>query len=110
MRKRRLVADQGHRRVRYVDGVHLQLATAGCRSIVAGRPLRRGAPPPALRGNDCRRTAGAKLGNRMNMTARLAILAALTMGAAVPAHATQDPPIPLDRHVDIPFNYLGEPR
>ena len=46
----------------------------------------------------------------MNMTARLAILAALTMGAAVPAHATQDPPITIDSHVDIPFNYMGEPR
>jgi membrane dipeptidase len=46
----------------------------------------------------------------MNMTARLAILAALTVGAAVPAQATQDPPITIDSHVDIPFDYMGEPR
>ncbi|HEY8587738.1 MAG TPA: dipeptidase [Rhodanobacter sp.] len=46
----------------------------------------------------------------MNPTTRLAILAALTIGAALPADATQDPPITIDTHVDIPFEYMAEPR
>ena len=46
----------------------------------------------------------------MNTTARLAILAALIVGAALPAHAAQDPPITIDTHVDIPFDYMHEQR
>lgn len=46
----------------------------------------------------------------MNMTVRLAILAALTVGATLPAQANQDPPVTIDTHVDIPFNYMGEPQ
>lgn len=45
----------------------------------------------------------------MNTTARLALLAALTW-PAVSAQAAQDPPITIDTHVDIPFNYMAEPR
>jgi membrane dipeptidase len=45
----------------------------------------------------------------MNSTARLALLAALTW-PAVSAQAAQDPPITIDTHVDIPFNYMAEPR
>ena len=46
----------------------------------------------------------------MNMTARLAILAALGLASALPAQAQSDPPVTIDTHVDIPFNYMGEPR
>jgi len=42
----------------------------------------------------------------MKTIARLAILAALAAGAA----QAQDPPVTIDSHVDIPFNYMGEPR
>lgn len=46
----------------------------------------------------------------MNTIARLAAFATLTLAAAIPAHAEQDPPITIDTHVDIPFDYMGEPR
>ena len=46
----------------------------------------------------------------MNTTVRLALLAALSLAAALPAQAQQDPPVTIDTHVDIPFNYMGEPR
>ncbi|MGP1666493.1 MAG: dipeptidase [Rhodanobacter sp.] len=46
----------------------------------------------------------------MSMILRFAALAALSMGATLPAQATEDPPVTLDTHVDIPFNYMGEPR
>lgn len=51
-------------------------------------------------------------GNTMNTLARLAILAALTAGSTLAAHAQnrQDPPITIDSHVDIPFDYMGKPR
>jgi membrane dipeptidase len=42
----------------------------------------------------------------MKTIASLAILAALAAGAA----QAQDPPITIDSHVDIPFDYMGEPR
>lgn len=45
----------------------------------------------------------------MNATTRLALLAALTW-PAVSAQAAQDPPVTIDTHVDIPFNYMAEPR
>ncbi len=45
----------------------------------------------------------------MNATTRLALLAALTW-PAVSAQAAQDPPVTIDTHVDIPFNYMVEPR
>jgi membrane dipeptidase len=45
-------------------------------------------------------------GYRMKTIARLAILAALAAGAA----QAQEPPVTIDSHVDIPFNYMGEPR
>ncbi|TPG47480.1 membrane dipeptidase [Rhodanobacter glycinis] len=46
---------------------------------------------------------------------RLATLTALALCAVLPAHAAQqaapqDPPITIDTHVDIPFNYMREPR
>jgi membrane dipeptidase len=46
---------------------------------------------------------------------RIATLAALTLCAALPVHAeqraaSQDPPITIDTHVDIPFTYMREPR
>ncbi len=46
----------------------------------------------------------------MNTIARLAIFATLTYAGAVHAQAHQDPPITLDTHVDIPFDYMREPR
>ncbi len=46
----------------------------------------------------------------MNLTVRLALLAALAWPAASPAQAAQDPPVTIDTHVDIPFNYMAEPR
>lgn len=46
----------------------------------------------------------------MNPIARLATFATLTLCAALPAHAEQDPPITIDTHVDIPFSYMREPR
>jgi membrane dipeptidase len=46
----------------------------------------------------------------MNSLARFAILAALGLAGALPAHATQDPPITIDTHVDIPFTYMREAR
>jgi len=61
----------------------------------------------------------------MNPIVRLATCAALTLCAALPAHAAQpqagqghdeqgpaerDPPITIDTHVDIPFPYMREPR
>ncbi|HEY8329181.1 MAG TPA: dipeptidase [Rhodanobacter sp.] len=46
----------------------------------------------------------------MNTTVRLALLAALSFAGTLPAQAQQDPPITIDTHVDIPFNYMGEPR
>jgi membrane dipeptidase len=46
----------------------------------------------------------------MNTTVRLALLAALATTATVSAQPAQDPPITIDSHVDIPFNYMGEPR
>ncbi|HXD38468.1 MAG TPA: dipeptidase [Rhodanobacter sp.] len=42
----------------------------------------------------------------MKTIASLAILAALAAGAA----QAQDPPVTIDSHVDIPFDYMGEPR
>jgi len=45
---------------------------------------------------------------------RIAALVALSLCAALPVraaqHAPQDPPITIDTHVDIPFNYMREPR
>jgi membrane dipeptidase len=45
---------------------------------------------------------------------RIATFAALSLCAALPVHAAQqtpqDPPITIDSHVDIPFNYMREPR
>ncbi len=46
----------------------------------------------------------------MNTTVRLALLAALSFAGTLPAQAQQDPPVTIDSHVDIPFNYMGEPR
>lgn len=46
----------------------------------------------------------------MNSIARLATLATLTLFGSLPAHAETDPPVTIDTHVDIPFNYMGEPR
>jgi len=46
----------------------------------------------------------------MSMIARLAILAALALPAALHAQAVQDPPVSIDTHVDIPFAYMAEPR
>jgi membrane dipeptidase len=46
----------------------------------------------------------------MNTITCLAILATLTFAGAVHAQAHQDPPITLDTHVDIPFDYMHEPR
>jgi membrane dipeptidase len=50
--------------------------------------------------------ANPRPGNRMKTIAHLAILAALAAGAA----QAQDPPVTIDSHVDIPFDYMGEPR
>lgn len=45
------------------------------------------------------------------MIGRLAILTGLSLCAALPAHAVEtDPPITIDTHVDIPFDYMAEPR
>lgn len=46
----------------------------------------------------------------MNISIRFAILTALTVAASLSAQAAQDPPVTIDTHVDIPFNYMGEPR
>lgn len=46
----------------------------------------------------------------MNITLRVALLAALTASTALSAQPVQDPPITIDTHVDIPFNYMGEPQ
>ena len=46
----------------------------------------------------------------MKTIARLTALATLSLCAALPAYAEQDPPITIDTHVDIPFDYMGEPR
>jgi len=47
----------------------------------------------------------------MKTIAHLATLAMLALCAALPAHAAeQDPPITIDTHVDIPFDYMDEPR
>lgn len=46
----------------------------------------------------------------MNCAIRLAILAALSFAGALPVQAQQDPPITIDTHVDIPFDYMSEPR
>ncbi len=46
----------------------------------------------------------------MKTIARLTALATLTLCAALPAYAETDPPITIDTHVDIPFDYMGEPR
>ncbi|GAB3781294.1 dipeptidase [Dyella agri] len=46
----------------------------------------------------------------MNPIARFATFAALGLAGTLPAHATQDPPITIDTHVDIPFSYMREAR
>ncbi len=46
----------------------------------------------------------------MSKIVRTGFFAALAMACALPAHAVTDPPITIDTHVDIPFNYMGEPR
>ena len=46
----------------------------------------------------------------MNRILRLALLSALAASTAVSAQPAPDPPITIDSHVDIPFNYMGEPR
>ena len=46
----------------------------------------------------------------MKTTLCFALLAALSASAAVSAQAVPDPPVTIDSHVDIPFNYMGEPR
>jgi membrane dipeptidase len=51
----------------------------------------------------------------MTTITRLATLVSLSLFGVLPAHAvqppaSQDPPITIDSHVDIPFNYMGEPR
>jgi membrane dipeptidase len=43
------------------------------------------------------------------MPPRVALLA-LALAVAFPALAAQDPPITIDTHVDIPLNYMREPR
>lgn len=40
----------------------------------------------------------------------LATVALSALSASGASSAASDPPITLDTHVDIPFNYMGEPR
>lgn len=46
----------------------------------------------------------------MNSILRVAMLAALTASTALSARAAQDPPITIDTHVDIPFDYMAKPQ
>ncbi len=50
----------------------------------------------------------------MTPIARIAALVTLSLAGTLPAHARQDsaftPPITIDTHDDIPFNYMREPR
>ena len=46
----------------------------------------------------------------MNTTVRLALLAAFGFAFAPAAPAQTDPPVTIDTHVDIPFDYMAEPR
>ncbi|MEP7186753.1 MAG: dipeptidase [Rhodanobacter sp.] len=46
----------------------------------------------------------------MTTMTRVATFTALALASAFSAHATQEPPITIDTHVDIPFTYMQEPR
>src|SRR6185437_11946439 len=84
----RAADDHGHRGVRRLDGVHLQLAAAGHRSPARPRPLRHRAAAPDLRGHARRRAAGAKLADPMNKMAKYGLLVLAWIGCTTAARAT----------------------
>src|SRR6185312_4334847 len=88
MRGGRAADDPGHRGVRRLDGVHLQLAAAGRRSPARPRPLRHRAATPDLRGHARRRAAGTELAEPMNKMAKYGLLVLAWIGCTTAAQAT----------------------
>src|SRR5690606_42094643 len=90
----------------------------GRRGAGGRRPLRRRPPAADLRRDDRRRAAGRGLEDTMNTRTGLlaaalaATLAACAHGPAAPAVATADADalLTVDTHVDIPLDYMRDPR
>src|SRR6185437_12278085 len=110
MPSRRSGDDQGHRRLRRVHGIDIELATAGRGSVAGPRALCRGARTPDARGNDRGRTIRRQMGNAMKACARIVLaslafaLCATTAQAATPTQTAD-----LDRLVDAVVAYYHLP-
>src|SRR6185437_11033179 len=102
--------DQGHRRLRCIHGIDLQLAATGRGSAARPQSLRGGARAPDARGNDRGRASGRPMGDPMKGCARTVLASlAFALCATTAQAATPTQNADLDRLVDAVVAYYHLP-